>query len=154
MEEKTVITNPNNEKLVLDKHFLFLWKCEEKKVIGNNIELRFSRDDSVPYIEDLRKLENEFGEYKIKSMLPTIILPAIAIVLFTVFLIVFLFNRENFNFLTYFLALIVPALILIMGSVVFMVLRTRTINKIAREKPEKEREYQQKINELIQPTNK
>lgn len=152
MEEKIVITNSNNEKLVLDKHFLFLWKCEEKKVIGNHIEIRFSRDDSVPYIDELRKLEYEFGEYHVGTMLPTIILPAISIVLFTVFLIIFLLNRDNFNFPLYFFSIVLPALLLLFASMVFMFLRTSKINKIAREKPLKEQEYQAKIDKIIQPT--
>lgn len=152
MEEKTVITNSNNEKLVLDKHLLFLWKCEEKKVIGSRIELRFSRDDSVPYIEELRKLEIEFGEYRVGTMLPTIILPAISMVLFTVFLVIFLLNKDNFNFTPYFFSIILPALILLLASMVFMFLRTSKINKIAKEKPLKEQEYQAKIERLVQPT--
>lgn len=152
MEEKTVITNNNNEKLVLDKHLLFLWKCEEKKVIGSRIELRFSRDDSAPYIEELRKLEIEFGEYRVGTMLPTIILPAISMVLFTVFLVIFLLNKDNFNFIPYFFSIILPALILLLASMVFMFLRTSKINKIAKEKPLKEQEYQAKIERLVQPT--
>ena len=152
MEEKTVITNSNNEKLVLDKHFLFLWKCEEKKVIGGHIEIRFSRDDSVPYIDELRKLENEFGEYRVGTMLPTIILPAISMILFTVFLVIFLLNRDNFNFPLYFFSIVLPALLLLLASMIFMFLRTSKINKIAREKPLKEQEYQAKIDKLIQPT--
>ena len=152
MEEKTVITNSNNEKLVLDKHFLFLWKCEEKKVVGGHIEIRFSRDDSVPYIDELRKLENEFGEYRVGTMLPTIILPAISMVLFTVFLVIFLLNRDNFNFPLYFFSIVLPALLLLLASMIFMFLRTSKINKIAREKPLKEQEYQAKIDKLIQPT--
>ena len=154
MEEKTVITNPNNEKLVLDKHFLFLWKCEEKKNVGNHVEIRFSRDDSAPYIEDLKKLENEYPDYKIRSMVPTLILPVISILLFTAFLIIFLFNRENFNFMLYFLSLLLPAILFLVASVLFMIYRTYSFNKIAREKPEKEQEYQAKINKLIQPTIK
>ena len=154
MEEKVVITNNQNEQLVFDKYTLFLWKCEEKKVIGNKIELRFSRDDSVPYIEELRKLENEFGEYHVGSMLPTIILPAVSIVLFTVFLIIYLVNRDNFNFPLYFLSICLPALACLLVAMVFMFLRTMTINKITKEKPLKEEEYKAKIDKIIQPTNK
>ena len=78
MEKEVVTTNQINEKLVLDKHFIFEYKCDEKKVIGSKIELHFSRDDEVPYIEELRKLENEYGEYKIGSMIPMFIFPAVS----------------------------------------------------------------------------
>ena len=154
MEEKTVITNSMNEQLVFDKHTLFLWKCEEKKVVGKNIEFRFSRDDSLPYIEEIRKLENEFGEYHVGSMLPTIVLPAISIVLFTVFLIIYLFNKDNFNFSLYFFSILLPALFFLLVAMVLMFLRTNKINKITREKPLKEQEYKAKIDKIIQPTIK
>lgn len=152
MEEKTVITNSYNEQLVLDKHILFLWKCEEKKTFGNRIELRFSRDDSVPYIEELRKLENEFGEFRVGTMLPTIILPAVAIVMFTVFLIIYLFNKDNFNFPLYFFSIMLPALLCLVAAMGFMVFRTYKIDQITKEKPLKEQEYKAKIERLIQPT--
>lgn len=154
MEEKTIITNANNEQLVLDKYLLFLWKCEEKKTFGNRIEIRFSRDDSVPYIDELRKLENEFGEYRIGTMLPTIILPGVSIVLFTVFLIFYLFNKDNFNFPLFFFTILLPALLCLLVAMVFMILRTITISKINKEKPLKEQEYRQRVNSLIQPTLK
>ena len=60
MEEKTIITNPLNEKLVLDTHLLFEWKCLEKKVVGGNIQFTFSRDDTKPYHKELVELENIF----------------------------------------------------------------------------------------------
>ena len=154
MEEKIVVTNPNNEKLVLDKHFLFLWKCEEKKTMGSHIELRFSRDDTVPCIDEIRKLENEFGEYHIGSMLPVLILPGISIALFTVFLVVFFVNKDHFDFLLYFLSLLLPGILCLLASMGLMTLRTLKINRIAKEKPLKEAEYQEKINKLIQPTDK
>ena len=94
MEEKVVITNQNNEKQILDSYLIFEYKCLEKKYQGNKVIYRFQRDDSVSYIEELRKLENEYGGYHIGSMLPTIILPVISIILFTIFLVLMFVLKE------------------------------------------------------------
>ena len=39
MEEKVVYTNSVNEKCVLEKHELFLYKCEERQYIGKRIKI-------------------------------------------------------------------------------------------------------------------
>ena len=152
MEEKIVTTDLMNEKLVLDKHLLFEWKCLDRKYVGSHVEMRFVRDDSVPYIKKLRKLEKSYGDPRIRSMIPTIILPIISIGLFTAFLVVFFINRDNFNFLLYFLSLLLPAIICLLGAVVFMILRSRAIGKIETEKSKKEEEYRKKIEQIKQPT--
>ena len=98
MQEKQIKTNLVNERLVIEKHLLFKWKCLERKQEGKNVYLKFSRDDSLPYIKELEQLENEYGEYKIGSMVPAIALPVVALVLLTVFLILFITLKDNFNF--------------------------------------------------------
>ncbi len=148
MEEKVVVTNVNNVKLVIDKHMIFKWKIEEKNEEKGRITIRFSRDDSVPYIEELRKLENEYGEYKIGNMLLAFFCPIISIILFTVLLVLFFVTGENFNFGLYFCALGIPALVALLAAVFVMFLRFRTINKINKEKPIKDAEYIDKVSKL------
>ena len=130
MEIKNVATDTINEQLVLDKYLIFLWKCEEKKVVGNQVIFTFSRDDSIPQIEEVRKLEKEYGEYRVGSMLPTVVFPLLGIVFLTVFLILYLVQKENFNLLLFFFALGIPAILCIIVSVLVMVLRTMTVKKI------------------------
>lgn len=148
MEEKVVITNQNNEKQILDSYLIFEYKCLEKKYQGNKVIYRFQRDDSVSYIDELRKLENEYGGYHIGSMLPTIILPVISIILFTIFLVLMFVLKDNFNLILYFCSLILPALLFLFLGAVFMFLRIRMINKIEKEKPIKDNEYRQKVANL------
>ena len=148
MEKKTVITNQINEKQVLDTYLLFEYKCLEKKQQGNKIIYEFERDDSVPYIHELRNLEYEYGSYKVGSMLPTIICPLISFVLFTVFLVLMFVMKDDFNVILYFCSLMLPALLFLAMSALFMVLRIRMVNKIEKEKPIKDEEYRQKIAEL------
>ena len=145
MEKVTVITNPLNEHLVLDKYALFEYKCEEKQVIGRKIQFVFSRDDSAPYIEDLRKLEKEFGEYKIRPMWLTIVSPIISFMLFSVFLVLFISMGKSFNMNVYFPGLLIPAIVFLLVGVLVMVLRGKALQKIDSEKPLKEQEYREKI---------
>ena len=93
MEEKTVIVSPINEKVVLDKHEIFLYKCLERKIIGKKEHIKFSRDDSLPYIAELRALEEEYPNYMIGSMIPTFVCPAISMLLLTVFLVIFILTN-------------------------------------------------------------
>lgn len=148
MEKVTVITNPLNEHLVLDKYTLFEYKCEEKKIIGKKIQFTFSRDDSVPYIEDLRKLEKEFGEYKIRPMWLTIVSPIISFMLFSVFLVLFVSMGKSFNMNIYFPGLLIPAIVFLLVGVLIMVFRGKALQKIDKEKPIKEQEYREKIKKL------
>ena len=149
MEEKTIITNAINAQIITDKYLIFEWKCLEQKSIGvNKLELRFARDDSVSYINELRKLEEEYGDYKVGTMLPTFILPGVSMALFTAFIIVFFINRDHFDFLLFFLTLVLPAIICLALAFLFMLLRSRTIAKIDREKPEKDREFREKVRNL------
>ena len=147
MEKKTVITNLVNEKQVLDTYFLFEYKCLEKKYQGDKIILEFERDDSVPYIQELRNLEYQYGSYKVGSMLPTVICPIISFILFTVFLIL-MFALDDFNLILYFCALMLPAILFLVISALFMILRIRMVNKIEKEKPIKDEEFRKKIAEL------
>lgn len=148
MQEKTVITNLLNEKFVLDKHFLFKWNCIERKVEGKKVILSFIRDENISHLSEIETMENEYGEYKIGSMLPTIIFPSASFVLITVFLIVFLANKDNFNFPLFFPLIMGPALVCLILAFVFMFLRMKAINRIEHEKPLKDREFQERIANL------
>lgn len=152
MEEKTIITNPLNEKLVLDTHLLFEWKCLEKKVVGGNIQYSFSRDDSKPYHEELVKLEKEYGEYKMRSLIPTFIFAGIAFILITAFFVCFVLNRANF--LIYFFSMVLPALAFLFAACIFTILRYLSYSKIMKEKPEKDEVYLERIKALKEKYSK
>ena len=51
----------------------------------------------------------------------------------------------KFNLLLYFFTLVLPGLIFLILGVVLMVLRVRMIGKIQSEKPNKDREYKEKV---------
>ena len=148
METKELSVNANNAKLVLDKHLLFEWKCIEQRNVGKNVYFKFQRDDQVPYYEELVKLEKEFPNYKVGSFLTVSLMPIVTFALVTIFLIVFLIDKEHFNFTLMFSLLMIPALLVLVLTVVFTILRFKSISRIEKEKPLLESEYKQKIAEL------
>ena len=148
MERKVVITNSINEKQLTDTYLLFEYKLEEKKIVGSKIHLTFVRDDSVSYIKELKTLEYQYGSYKVGSLLPGIVLTILSFVLLTVFLVIFLIKRNEMDVMPLFFAICVPALILLMGGALFMILRLLAVNNIENKKPIKDQEYRKKINEL------
>lgn len=148
METKVVETNAINEKQILDTYLLFEYKCEKKEVVGNKIIFTFSRDDSVPYISELRKLEYQYGSYKVGSLIPGIVLPIISFILLTVFLVIFLVKRDEINVIPLFFAICGPALLFLLIGALFMILRLLAVSKIEKEKPLKDQEYRKKIEAL------
>lgn len=148
MEEKIIKTNEINERQLIESYSIFEYKCVERTVKGKKITLRFVRDDSVSYINELRKLQAEYGSYRVGSMLPTLLLPAISFVLLTVFLVLMFALKENFNLLLYFFTLVLPGLLCLILGVLFMILRIRMIGKIQGEKPKRDHEYREKVRQL------
>ncbi|MBO4855776.1 MAG: hypothetical protein J5511_00180 [Bacilli bacterium] len=150
METKIIKTNEINERQLIDTYSIFEYKCTERTVNGKRITLKFVRDDSVPYIDELKKLQYQYGSYNVGSMLPTLLLPAVSFLLFTAFLILMFALGEKFNLLLYFCTLVLPALLLLILGVVFMILRIRIIGKVQSEKPKKDQEYREKVRILKQ----
>ena len=148
MEEKIIKTNEINERQLIDTYSIFEYKCIERTVKGKRVTLKFVRDDSVPYIAELKKLEYQYGGYHSGSFLPTLLLPGLSFVLFTVFLVLMLTLKDNFNLMLYFFTLVLPALLFLALGVVLMILRARMIGKIENEKPSKDLKYRQKVNLL------
>ena len=149
MEEKTIITSYINEKAVLDKHEIFLYKCLERKIVGKKVLIKFSRDDNKPYINEIKTLEMQYPNYLIGSMLPTFICPIISLLLLTAFLISFFVTKPNFNFVLFFCIFVIPAILSLLIAVLTMILRVRTISNIEKEKPEVDRKFKEKVQEIL-----
>ena len=147
--EKTVVASYINEKVVLDKHEIFLYKCIERKNIGRKVIVTFTRDESLPYINDIKKLEEQYPNYMVGTMLPTLICPVISFGLLTAFLVVFFLTKPEFNLPLFFSALMIPAILLLVVSVIFMILRVKKLSKIEKEKPIIDKEFREKVNQIV-----
>lgn len=148
METKEVVVNINDAKLTLDKYLLFVYKCVEQKTQGRNIYFKFQRDDEVSYIDELRKLEASYPTYKIGTMSMVSLMPIVAIALVTIFLVVYLTNRSSFNFTLMFSLLMIPALLVLVLTVLLTIFRLKRIRRIDTEKPKVDEEYKEKIEQL------
>ena len=148
MEIKEIVVNINDAKITLDKFLLFEYKCVEQKSQGKNVYFKFERNDEVPYIEDLRKLEKTYPNFKIGTMSMISLMPIVTFALVTIFLVVFLVDRKNFNFTLMFSLLMIPALLVLVLTVVLTIVRLKRIRRIEIDKPKAEEEYSLKIQEI------
>ena len=148
MEEKTIEVSVQDAKFVYDKHILFDYKCLEEKTIGNKIVYRFSRDDSVSYIDDLRKLEQEYGEVHIGKPILMFVFPIISFILLTVLLVLLILGKLKENMLLYLLTILLPAALLFMATFLVTYLYWRKIKNLPEQMKEKEEKYRKKIEEL------
>ena len=148
MEEKVVETTVDEEKFVFDKFSLFEYKCLEEKRIGKKAIFRFQRDDSVSYIEELRKLEDEYGEIKIKKPIPLFIFPVISFLLISAYLILIINRESDKQFLIYTLAVLLPGVLFIAASLLFTLWYVTYIKKVPELIEQKNLYYQSKIQEI------
>lgn len=148
MERKEVLVDQVNEKQLIDSYKLFEFKVVEKKTIGSKFLYILERDDSVPYYQELVKLENTYPKFHIGSMLPVVILPGFGFITLTIFLVIFFANGMSSSLMPWFIVFIVVAALFLMAAVLFLFLRMTAINKIEKEKPKIDQEFKKKIEAL------
>ena len=148
METINVAVNINDAKLTLDKYLIFDYKCVSQIQQGKNVSFTFQRDDEVPYIEELRELEKTYPKYKIGSLTFVSLMPILTFILATIFLVVFLIDRQNFNFTLMFSLLMIPALAILVLTVILTVVRLSRIRKIDKEKESTDLKFQDAVAKL------
>ena len=148
MQSKTIKISLINRDTCVSKHTLFEWVLvkEEKHVLTTT--LYFERDDSLPYIKELEKLEFSYQEYNYLPFPLVIVLCALAFICFTVFLCIFLHNKEHFDQHLYALAFVGVGAISLIGAVLILFSRNKTAERISIEKPKQDRLYREKIKTL------
>ena len=114
---------------------LFDWRLvkEEKKENAPST-LYFERDDSVPYYKEMVEIEKEISPH----MLPfwVLIIPvAIAFILVTVYLIMYLTLKPDFDTMKYFFVFFLPAMgFLLIDTLLFFVRSRQLMNYLKNEK--------------------
>ena len=106
---------------------LFDWKLvkEEKKENAPSI-LYFERDESVPYYEEMVEIEKTMSP-KLIPFWVLIIPVAISFILVTVFLILYLANKDNFDTMKYFYIFFIPSMVFLLGDTLVFYLRSRQL---------------------------
>ena len=108
---------------------LFDWKLvkEEKHENAPSI-LYFERDENVPYYQEMKEVEKEI-EPKLLPFWILAVVVGVAFALMTVYLILWLTNKETFGQMQYFFIFFVPAMILLLADTGIFYLRSRQLMK-------------------------
>ena len=108
---------------------LFDWKLvkEEKHENAPSI-LYFERDENVPYYQEMKEVEKEI-EPKLLPFWILAVVVGVAFALMTVYLILWLTNKETFGQMQYFFIFFVPAMLLLLADTGIFYLRSRQLMK-------------------------
>ena len=115
---------------------LFDWKLvkEEKKENGPST-LYFERDETVPYYQEMVEVEKEISPKLIPFW--TLIIPvALAFLLVTTYLIMFLALKPNFDTMKYFFIFFLPAMGLLLVDTLIFYLRSRQLMNYLKKEDE------------------
>lgn len=155
METKVVKVSEKLKLYEIQQNSIFLWKLEKTDVINEYmVALTFVRDDSVPHFDEIKKLEKEF-HHSSRIPLPLLVVTsALAIILFTVFLIIYLVNDREIDMNVYFPSLVLPAILFTVTSGVLGMIRTKDVAKYINNSTSRFEEYKQKVQALVNETSK
>ena len=108
---------------------LFDWKLvkEEKHENAPSI-LYFERDENVPYYQEMVAVEKETSP-KLLPFWILIVLVGLAFAIMTVYLILFLALKPNFDALKYFYIFFIPSMVLLLADTGIFYLRSRQLMK-------------------------
>ena len=115
---------------------LFDWKLvkEEKKENGPST-LYFERDETVPYYQEMVEVEKEISPKLVPFW--TLIIPvALAFLLVTTYLIMFLALNPNFDTMKYFFIFFLPAMGLLLVDTLIFYLRSRQLMNYLKKEDE------------------
>ena len=124
---------------------LFDWKLvnEEKHENAPSI-LTFERDENVPYYQEMVEVEKETSP----RLLPfwTLIIPvALAFIAMTVYLILYLALRPNFDSLKMFYFFFIPSMLLLLGDTLLFYLRSKQLMRYLKNEEEIVRNAEEKM---------
>lgn len=124
---------------------LFDWKLvnEEKHENAPSI-LTFERDENVPYYQEMVEVEKETSP----RLLPfwTLIIPvALAFIAMTVYLILYLALRPNFDSLKMFYFFFIPSMVLLLGDTLLFYLRSKQLMRYLKNEEEIVRNAEEKM---------
>ena len=153
--EKVEITVLNNVKDDAIRNYrLFKWELVEEKAGLKETTLTFSRNNEVSYYQELVKLENRFNQvYSIPSW-TSYVLIGLTLIYVTTIMILWLTHILNFDKSIVIIILAIPTAVLLLLNVFLSFLRNKELMKHINKKEEKYKIYQQKIDELINKSQK
>ena len=124
---------------------LFDWKLvkEDKKENAPSL-LHFERDENVPYYQEMVEVEKEISP-KLIPFWVLIIPVALAFILITVFLILYLSLKENFDVMKYFFFFFIPASVLLLLDTLIFYLRSKQLMNYMKQEEELVKNAEEKM---------
>ena len=147
MEEKRLLVKSVYAQDIIKQHLVFDYKCIENTNNGKKTTLVFQRDDTTPYYNELVALEKKYKEYKGFPFIFIALLPLISLVLLTVFVVLLAINNFNVD-MTLFVALMVPAILILMLTAILSALHIFKLKKVQEEKEKQLVEFDKIVQEL------
>ena len=127
---------------------LFDWKLvnEEKHEKGPSV-LYFERDEDVPYYQEMVEIEKELSP-KLLPFWLLIVPVALAFLVITTYLILFLTNKEAFGEMMYFYIFFIPTVVLMLSSTLLFWIRSRQLMKYLNNEEEVVKKMETRMKEL------
>ena len=152
MESKTLRLKTNLKHIDIKKMAIFEWEVKkEEKVDELFTDVTFSRDDSVPYIDELKRLEEEYDKFGNLKVIPhsvLILLALVAFTLLTLFVIFGIVDVANMGMQLAMFIFLIPGLLVAAILCVLGVFVTKKSISYVNEDVNRDRIYLEKVKEL------
>ena len=129
---------------------LFDWKLvkEEKSENGPSV-LYFERDETVPYYAEMVEAEKDISPKLIPFW--TLLIPVgISFVLVTIYLIMYLVMKPNFDTMKYFFIFFVPAMVFLLIDTLLFFIRSKQLMKYLKSEEELVKNAEEKMKAIRQ----
>ena len=127
---------------------LFDWKLvKEEKHDNAPSVLYFERDENVPYYQEMVEIEKELSP-KLLPFWLLIVPVALSFVLITVYLILYLVNKDSFDKIMFFYIFFIPVIVLLLISTLVFFLRSRQLMNYLKNEEEVVKKMEEKMQEL------
>ena len=149
MEKKRLVVKKEDRDLYVELNKIFMWNLDEENNLNERkILLNFSRDESVPHLNEIKVVEMDYQV----SVIPlgVALIPAyLAFILMTVVLFIFIFNREILKPLILMGCFLFPDFALLGLAVFLTYLRNKQIEKCHLNKAELLKNAKTKVDEIL-----
>lgn len=125
--EKIVKKLPKSNFSTLCKEMeAFGWEILNQQDDNNYILITFSRDEKIKNIEEIKKLEEAYFSIKLLPFWPIIFFSVFSFILYTVYFVLALIYKKNFDYLLYSLSILLPATLLLLSATIYTGLRFKS----------------------------
>lgn len=134
MENKEIVIQPRQKSDTIAEYLIFDWKLEKEETLENgNLKLFLSRDDSTSYHTKLVEIEENFKP-KIIPLFITILPVVLSFILITIYLILYLTNKDNFSNPLMAILFYVPSSIFLFVTVILTFFRMKEMQNYVANK--------------------